>query len=143
MIRNLSIRSCLAMTLVLTVWSPLQSQTAESTKAKKVESKKTQHDHSMMEHRHAMMAEMKAEDDDLIALVAKMNSAPAVEKLDLVAAIVTHLVEQRAAMDARMEKMHGEMMKPMMHHKRMDKKSGHSTMNGTEKPSGDAQKEVK
>jgi hypothetical protein len=70
-----------------------------------------------------------------------MNSAPEAQKLALMAAIVTQLVEQRATMNAGMEKMCGEMMQ----HKEMGKKSmsEHPMMKGMDEKSGDAPKEQK
>ena len=68
----------------------------------------------MTEQRQKMMAEMKAQDADLTAQVAEMNSAPADEELDLMAAIVTAIVAQRAGMHVRKEKIQGGMMQRMM-----------------------------
>jgi len=55
----------------------------------------------MKEQKDKLMAEMKAQDADLAAQVAAMNSAPEDKKLGLMAAIVTHMVEQRTAMNVR------------------------------------------
>ena len=55
--------------------------------------------------------------------LSAMNSAPDDKKLTLLAAIVTHMVEQRSAMNARMEKMQGQMMGHMMQHMQMGKES--------------------
>lgn len=77
----------------------------------------------MAEMREKMMAEMKAQDAELTAQVAEMNDAPADNKIDLIAAAVTHMVEQRTAMHARMEKMQGEMMQHMAQHMQMGKES--------------------
>jgi hypothetical protein len=77
----------------------------------------------MMEQKQKMMAEMKAQDADLTAQVAKMNSAPDNTKLDLLAAVVTHMVEQRSAMNERMDKMQQGMMKHMMEHMQMGQES--------------------
>ena len=88
-----------------------------------------------MHQRHqALMLEMKTQDDELTALVAKMNKATKDKKVDLLATIVTRMVEQRASMNQRMMKMHEEMMMPtatgnekkpmpMMHDGMMPKKS--------------------
>jgi hypothetical protein len=77
----------------------------------------------MTEQRQKMMAEMKAQDAELTAKVAEMNSAPEGTKLDLIADVVTIMVEQRTAMHARMEKMQGKMMQHMMQHMQMGKES--------------------
>ncbi len=78
---------------------------------------------AMKEQKEKMMADMKAQDAELTAQVAKMNSAPADNKLDLIAAVVTRMVEQRIAMNERMEKMRGQMMQHMMQHMQMGKES--------------------
>jgi uncharacterized protein involved in copper resistance len=54
-------------------------------------------------------------DPELTEQVAKMNSAPEDKKTDLMAAILTHMVEQRITMDARKAQMEEETMKHMMH----------------------------
>lgn len=119
---NLVIRSTFALALVLAVWSPVQAQSPAPAGEKMMEGKMMESHQTMMQHHEAMMAEMKAQDADLTAQVATMNSAPADKKLDLMAAIVTSLVKQRAAMTTHMEKMHGE-MKPMMEHMQMGRES--------------------
>ena len=77
----------------------------------------------MKEQKEKMMEEMKAQDAELTAQVAKMNSAPEDKKMNLMAAVITRMVEQRIAMDAQMAKMHEEMMKHMMAHMAMGKDS--------------------
>jgi hypothetical protein len=57
-----------------------------------------------------MMAEMKAEDARLDALVADMNTATGDGKINAVAAVVNELVRQHKAMHTRMAGMHQEMM---------------------------------
>ena len=78
---------------------------------------------AMKEQKEKLMADMEAQDAELAGEIATMNSAAEDKKLDLMAAIVTHMVEQRTAMDARMEKMQGGMMKHMMQHMQMGKES--------------------
>jgi len=96
--------SCaLAFALTLACASPAGAQPAEPG-AMMMQGK------MKMDHQ-TMMADMKAQNEALTAQVAEMNSAPADKKLDLLAALVTKLVEQRTAMGARMEKMQSEMMK--------------------------------
>ena len=96
----------------------------------------------MKEQKQAMMAEIKAQDADLAAQVAQMNSAPEDKKLALLAAIVTRIVEQRTAMNARMEKMHGEMMQNMQMGKdSMSKCPMMKGMKGTDSKSPGAQEE--
>ena len=85
----------------------------------KMDGKMTTGCQEMKEKKEKMMADMKAQDAELTAQVAKMNSAPENEKLGLMADLVTHMAEQRTAMDARKAKMDGEMMQHMMQHMQM------------------------
>jgi hypothetical protein len=57
-----------------------------------------------------MMAEMKAQDDQLSGQIAAMNNAPADKKVDLMAAVLTQMAAQRRMAYLRMEDMRGEMM---------------------------------
>jgi len=57
-----------------------------------------------------MMAEMKAQDDQLAGQITEMNSAPANKKMDLMAAVLTQMAAQRTTAYLRMENMQGEMM---------------------------------
>jgi len=77
----------------------------------------------MAKMKKKMMADMKAQDAELTAQVAKMNKAPKNEKVMLMAAVLTSMVEQRTAMHAGMEKMQGEMMQHMMQHMQMGRES--------------------
>jgi len=77
----------------------------------------------MAKMKKKMIADMKAQDAELTAQVAKMNKAPKNEKVMLMAAVLTSMVEYRTAMHARMEKMQGEMMQHMMQHMQMGKES--------------------
>jgi hypothetical protein len=152
---NLIIRSSLALALALAIWSPVQAQSAEPAEEKMMMEDKMMTETNMMqrcqemkEQKEKMMAEMKAQDAGLSEQVAKMNRAPADKKMDLMAAVLTQMVEQRIAMDARMEKMHEEMMKHMMQHMQMGKESMSQCpmmkgMKGMDEKSRDAQKEQK
>ncbi len=64
--------------------------------------------------------EMKAQDAQLAAEVARMNGAPEDKKVGIMADIITKLVEQRAAMNARMEQAHGHMMGNIETHEEME-----------------------
>jgi flagellar biosynthesis protein FliP len=111
---NLLIRSSLALTLAFAVLTPVLSQPAEPGDEKKMDSQMMEHCEKMKEQKKQMKADMKAQDDDLTAHAAKMNSAAADKKVDEVAALVTHMLEQRISMDARKAKMEEEMMEHMM-----------------------------
>ena len=71
---------------------------------------------AMMKNHDQMMADMKAADQKLDALVAKMNAATGQAKTDATAATVTELVAQRKQMHDMMMKMqHGAMTHVMDH----------------------------
>jgi len=93
------------------------------------------------DHMKEMMAEMKAQDAELTAQIARMNSATREAKLDLMAEILTKMVDQRTAMNARMEQMHGEMMKHMQ--MGMGTKSHHPKMKDMDTKSDAMPKEQK
>jgi hypothetical protein len=64
-----------------------------------------------MQKTHAeMMADMKAGDAKLDALVKEMNAAAGDARADAVAAVVNELVRQHKAMHGRMGQMHEQMM---------------------------------
>lgn len=126
------VRTALTLTLALAAWSPLRMFAADPAQpgkmpmeGKMMESHQTMTEspQAMMQRHQAMMADMKAKDAELTAQVAKMNSAPTNQKLDLLAAIVTRLVEQRTAMTAHMGMMQEEMMKCTMPGMPMGKES--------------------
>ncbi len=120
---NLLIRSSLALTLAFAVLTPVLSQSAEPADEKKMDSQMMEHCEKMKEQKKQMKADMKAQDADLTAHAAKMNSSPADKKVDELAALVTHMLEQRISMDARKARMEEEMMEHMMKHMEMGKKS--------------------
>jgi len=60
----------------------------------------------MMKMHEQMMAEMKAADSKLDALVKEMNAASGDVKVNAVAAVVTELVRQQRSMHERMGQMH-------------------------------------
>jgi vancomycin resistance protein YoaR len=64
----------------------------------------------MMKMHEQMMAEMKAADAKLDALVKEMNAASGDAKVNATAAVVTELVRQQKSMHAHMGQMHQQMM---------------------------------
>jgi hypothetical protein len=66
---------------------------------------------------------MKAQDAQLTEQLANMNRAPEDKQTGLMAGVLTNMVEQRIAMDARKAQMEEAMMKHMMQHMQMGKKS--------------------
>src|SRR5665647_801796 len=93
---NLVIRSSLALALALAIWSPVQALSAEPVEGKNMtEPKMMERCQEMKEQKQKMKEDMKAQDAELTEHVAKMNSAPEDEKISLMAAVITHMVEQR------------------------------------------------
>lgn len=123
---NFLIRSSLALALAFTlaIWAPGQSQSAEPAEAKSPsEAKMMERCQEMKEQKQKMKEDMKAQDAQLTEQITKMNLAPKDKKINLMAAIITRMVEQRIAMDARKAKMEEEMMQHMMQHMQMGKES--------------------
>lgn len=119
---HIIIRSSLALALALVIWAPMQTQSAEPMDGMhKMDGKMSEQHKGMMEQKSIMMEDLKAQDTQLSEMIAQMNSASAEKKVDLLAAIVTKMVEQKAAMTAHMEKMHSEMMSVMKDRIPMDK----------------------
>ena len=77
----------------------------------------------MKAQKKKMKDDAKAQDAELTEQISKMNSASEDKKIALMAAVITHMTEQRIAMDARKAKMEEEVMKHMMQHMQMDKDS--------------------
>jgi hypothetical protein len=113
--RNLLLRSGLTLALVLAVFSPVQSQSAEPAEGKEM----TEHCQAMMGKKKMMMADMKAQDAELTEQLAKMNSAPDDKKVGMMAGVVTRMAEQRMATNASMASMRDGMMQHMMEHMKM------------------------
>ena len=106
--------SGLALAFVLAVWSPVQAQSAAPAEVKHpMEATMMERCKEMKQQKQKMMADMKAQDDQLMEQVAEMNRAPHDKKIGLMAAVLTHMAEQRIAMDARKAKMDEEMMQHM------------------------------
>ena len=78
---------------------------------------------AMMADREKMMTDMKAADQRLDDLVAKMNAASGMEKADATAAVVNEMVTQRRTMRDGMMKMQHGMMGHMMEHMQAGKDS--------------------
>jgi len=73
-------------------------------------------DHAMMAEREKMMAGMKAADQQLDAVITKMNTASAMQQPAATAAVVTAMVTQSRTMRERMMKMRQGMMQHLMEH---------------------------
>jgi hypothetical protein len=118
------------MSLGLAFWSPFMVRSAEPVDGKmKMGDKMTDHKtmgdkmmagcQEMMDQKEKMMSDMKAQGAELADQVSKMNNAPDDKKVPLMAGVITHMVEQQNAMNARMATMDSDMMKHMMHHMKM------------------------
>jgi hypothetical protein len=70
-----------------------------------------------------MMAEVKAADQRLDGLVAKMTGATGQDKVDATAAVVSEIVAQRKTMHEGMMKMQQGMMSHMLAHMQAGKDS--------------------
>jgi len=92
-------------------------------------------DHAMMAEREKMMADMKAADQRLSDLVARMNTASGMEKTTTTAAVVTEMAAQSRTMREGMMKMQQSMMPHMMEHMQEGKDS--MAMCPMMKPMGD------
>jgi hypothetical protein len=115
---NLAIRSSLAFALAVALFYPAHVRSAEPADGKMMmggkmmsETNMIARSQAMQEQRAKMMADLKAQDDQLAGQIYEMNHAAADKKLDLMAAIVTRMAEQRTDMNARMETMHKAMVK--------------------------------
>jgi len=143
----LMIRSSFALALALAILFPIQARSAEPTEGKKMMNGKMMEGcQEMKAQKKKMKEDMKAQNTELTEHVAKMNRAPEDKKIDIMAALVTHMVEQRINMDTRKEKMEEEMMKHMMDHMQMGKESMAQCpmmkgMKDTGEKTGDARKE--
>lgn len=126
-----------AATAVSTLAAPPDQKGAGTPAVKVMESPMMKACQEMQDRREKMMAEMKAQDAALAAEVAKMNAAPADKKVDLLAALVTRMIQQQTAVHARMENMHEEMMEHMMRHAEGGQSTKGSPMMMEMKKSGD------
>jgi hypothetical protein len=139
-------RYSLALALALAIWTPDPARSAEAAEEDKMtEARMMEQCKEMKEQKAKMKADMKVHDAQLTERLTAMNRAPQDKKTDLMAAVVTHMVEQRIAMDARKAKMEEEMMKHMMQHMQMGKESMAKCpmmkgMKGMDDKSGDAHK---
>jgi hypothetical protein len=89
---------CVGCVAGLTTVAALQAQAQETP---------PMHDRAaMMANCQAMMAGMKANQDKLDDLIAKMNAATGQLKIDQMAAVLTELVANQKAMRAHMMSMH-------------------------------------
>jgi len=104
----------LAVVLTLAVWSPVRAETvAPATGSMMTAAAMTERHQAMQSQRAKMMAEMKAQDTEINAQIARVKNAPEKQKVDLLVALVARMIEQRTAMHARMDGMMDQMMTAM------------------------------
>lgn len=82
----------------------------QSSQASQLREQSPSNMQDMMKMHEQMMAEMKAADGRLDALVKEMNAASGEAKVNAVAAVVTELVRQQKSMHEHMGQMHQQMM---------------------------------
>jgi hypothetical protein len=119
---NPVLRPSLALALALAIWIPAHAQSPKPA-AKMTEATMMEHCQEMKEQKQRLKDDGDAQNAQITAQLSEMNSAPKDKKMNLMAAVVTHAVEQRIAMDARKAKMEEEMMMHMMEHMQMGKES--------------------
>jgi hypothetical protein len=116
--------SGLALALALAIWSPLRAQTAEPQQTKSMMTapmmEKCQ---EMKAQKQRVKKDIAAQEAQLTEQLSEMNHAPEDKKVGLMAAVVTHMVEQQISMHAQKAKMEDEMMQHMMRHMQMGKES--------------------
>jgi len=122
--RNLVIGSSftllLVLALALVIWSPALSQPVETTEGKTIMTPQPMGCcQDMKAQKDTMWKDIKAQDAALTDQVAKMNSAAKDKKVDLMAAVITRMMEQRIANDTRNERMQENVMMHMMLHMQM------------------------
>ena len=100
----------------------LKGENAKGTPGKMMmDGKMMQGCQAMMDQKQKMAEKMKAQDAELNRELAEMNSAADDKKMGLMAAVITHMGEERIAMNAQMATMHDKMMQHMMQHTQMGK----------------------
>jgi hypothetical protein len=121
---NLVIRSTLALAVALAIWSPVRAQSAEPAEGKSLtQATMMKRCRELNVQKQQLKEDIKAQNAQLTEQLAEMNRAPEDKKVDLMAGVLTHMVQQRIAMDARKAKMEDEMMQHMMQHMMMGKES--------------------
>lgn len=143
---HLVLWSSLALALTVALWSPAQTPTAGAENAQPMTEEKMKGCCATMKtHIGKVKAEVKTQDDELTKHVAKMNSAPAEQKMEIMAAVVTHMAEDRIVLNEHTDILNIALRQHLMQHMSMSKESitGCSMMKGMEEKSADTQKESK
>ncbi|MEO8128480.1 MAG: hypothetical protein ABI822_15375 [Bryobacteraceae bacterium] len=121
---TLAVRSSLAVALALAIWSPVYAQSPAPAEGKTMTAATMMEScQKMKQQKQDMKDDIKAQDAQLKEQLASMNRAPDDQKTGLMAALLTTMVDQRIAMDARKAQMEEAMMQHMMQHMQMSKES--------------------
>lgn len=124
---NPLLHSSLALALVLSLLTPVTSRSADPVVVPAEdtanEGRMMEQCEKMMEHKKKMRADLQAQNAELTEHAARMNSATADKKVEEMAALITHMLKQRIAMDERRATMEAEMMDHMSEHMGMGKES--------------------
>ncbi len=117
---HLLTRSTLAFALAIAIWSPLPTRAAEPMHMHEMSDAKMMEQCQEMKHQKMKLnADIKVQDVQLAEQLAAMNRAPKDQKIDLMAAVLNHLVNERIVLDARKIKMEDAMMQHMVRHMEM------------------------
>ena len=120
----LTICSIFALALTLAIWVPAQSASSEPADQKPMTEERMKGCCGAMKTQMGKMkADVKAQDDELTKHIAKMNAAPDDKKMELMAAVITHMAEDRVVMNANMDILHMAMRQHIMQHMSMSKES--------------------
>src|SRR5664279_3971524 len=91
---KLAIRSSLAFALALTIWSPVQAQSVKSAEGNSLtQATMMERCQEMKEQKQQLKEDMKAQDAQLTEQLAEMNRAPEDKKMNLMASVLTHIVQ--------------------------------------------------
>ena len=135
----IAICSIIALAFTFALWVPAQSASSEPADQKPMTEEKMKGCCGAMKTQMGKMkAEVKAQDDELTTHVAKMNAAPDDKKMELMAAVITHMAEDRVVMNANMDTLHMAMRQHIMQHMSLSKESisGCSMMKGMDEKAG-------
>ncbi len=120
----ITICSIFALALTLAIWVPAQSASSEPADQKPMTEERMKGCCGAMKTQMGKMkADVKAQDDELTKHIAKMNAAPDDKKMELMAAVITHMAEDRVVMNANMDILHMAMRQHIMQHMSMSKES--------------------
>lgn len=106
------ISACFALIAIVT---PTKAQTTDVAIVRQPAlSSNGESEKDMAQLRHEIAEEMKAQDVQLMKLIAQMNEASGDKKLEMMGNIITQVVQQRSDRDARMELMQERVMQYMI-----------------------------